>query len=199
MPLVKHRLLIEQLDTLVIWLETFDDSQPELFGSRDEYEWLLRLAAIVGSLLDRHMLDDHGRCRSCTRPPRGWRRLLPRWPRRVSCQVLRAAAFFTKSDIATVWWQVFARRGDPTTLEEVRAWLHRKPDEPHKQPIEGSSEHHALLSDGRVRLRDDTAPDESSRIVRPYARPGMPTEQFLRSPAARSEANTEVLPKINEP
>jgi hypothetical protein len=150
---VKRRLFSEQLDELIVWLETSDSDQPKLFGSRDEYEWLLRLAAVVGSLVARHALDDQGRCQWCAHPRRGWRRLLPRWPRRESCRVLDAAEFFTQSDVGIVWWQVFARRGDKITLEDVRAWLRpdqpddQPADEPHEQPVENSDGRHALLSD----------------------------------------------------
>lgn len=191
MSRVKQRLVREQLDELVVWLETSGDERPDLFGSQDEYEWLLRLAAALGSLLGRHSLDEHGRCQWCARPRRGWRKLLPPWSSRAPCNVLDTTEFFTESDIATVWWQVFAHRGDATTLDEVRAWLTPESDQ-------DSGEHHALLSDGRVRLRDDTLPNESYGLVRPYANvPTKPPRSEQRT--ALTEADTEVLPKINEP
>jgi hypothetical protein len=44
-----HRAkLLKQLDLLVRWLECGEEKRPELFDSRDEYEWLLRLRALFG-------------------------------------------------------------------------------------------------------------------------------------------------------
>lgn len=126
-PHVQRRLMHEQLDELITWLET-DDERPTLFGSRDEYQWLLRLTATVIGLVARHKVDGHGRCQWCHQPRHGWRRLLPRWSQRAPCRVLRTATLFAESDIELVWCQVFGLRGEDITLDEIRTWL--RPDEP---------------------------------------------------------------------
>lgn len=204
-PEVKRRLLRTQLTELVTWLKT--DDRPELFGSRDESEWLLRLTAVVAALVARHRVDGHGRCEWCQQPRHGWLRLLPRWTNRAPCRVLQAAELFTNSEVEVVWWQVLNQRGDDVTLDEVRAWL--RPDEPDDEPADDTDEwpveddeddygRHVLVSDGPVRLRDDCAPEEP-QVVRPYVPPAAnPTERFPRLAVLRSDADTELPPKINE-
>jgi hypothetical protein len=206
-PEVKQRLIVDQLGELIAWLESGDDERPKLFGTQDEYEWLLRLAAVATSLTGRHQVDGQGRCVWCHQPRYGWRRLLPRWSDRTPCRVRRTVEFYVESQVETVWWQMFSLRGDDTSLDEVRAWL--RPDEDDDAPVEEAPPQrgevdddygrHALLSDGRVRLREDSPP-EQPRAVRPYVPPAaIPTEQIPRIPTPPCEAVTEQLPKINEP
>lgn len=137
--------LLKQLDTLVTWLECGDGERPELFGSRDEYEWLLRLAGVANSLVTRHRTDTEGRCRRCREPRKGVRGWII--PRRIPCRVLAKTSFFATSEIDVVWWQALSLRGDDITLDEVRSWLDSSPGE---QP-EKSAKHAAVTTDARVR------------------------------------------------
>lgn len=137
--------LLKQLDALITWLECDSDERPELFGSRDEYEWLLRLSGIVRSLLTRHRADANGLCRRCREPSRavgGW---IPQ--RRMPCRVLARAGFFASSDLDVVWWQVLSLRGDDISLDEVRAWLDSSMGDHTEEP----AKHAAIITDERVR------------------------------------------------
>jgi hypothetical protein len=58
-PEARRRRLRKQLAELVTWLETGEE-RPEVFGSTDEDEWLLRLTGVVASLLARHRVDGRG-------------------------------------------------------------------------------------------------------------------------------------------
>lgn len=194
--------LLEQLHELVTWLETDEQEHPELFGSRDEYEWLLRLSVIALSLLMRHQVDVRGRCERCQQPRRGWRRLILRWSRRSTCRVLEVAESAAEAKLDVLWWRVFGLRGDDTTLDEVRAWLHQGTsalDESAAGRSPGAPGYgrHALLT--HPPILSEAAEMENHLPVRPYVGPAMPTER-LPSPTPRlSDAETEVLPKIDEP
>lgn len=204
-------LLSDQLHALVQWLEATDVERPELFGSRDEYEWLLRLAAVVLALLDRHRVDGQGRCRQCGLSRDGWRRLMPLWGQRSPCRVRRAAVFFMRAELAVVWWQVFALRGDRLDLDDVRAWLaiqqiaasDVEPSLAQEWPDEDESDvgRHALLTDARVRLREETRPTaaEADRVsARPHVQPEFSAAHLPGASAGPAEAPTDVLPKITE-
>src|SRR5262245_6085520 len=133
--------LLKQLGLLVTWLECGGEERPELFSSRDEYEWLLRLSTITRSLLARHQTDDQGRCRRC----RERRQRLRDWmPRRLRpCQVLSRASFFATSELDVVWWRALSMRGDDITLDDVRAWLNSSPDSTSEEP----AKHAAIITD----------------------------------------------------
>jgi hypothetical protein len=142
---VNRATLLKQLDTLITWLECGDEERPSVFGSRDEYEWLLRLSGMVRSLLTRHRTDAHGRCRHCREPHRGLRGLVAR--RRMPCRVLGRADFFASSDLDVVWWQVLSLRGDDIELDVVRAWLDSSLEVQSQVP----AKHVAVITDERVR------------------------------------------------
>jgi hypothetical protein len=203
--------LSDQLHALVQWLEATDVERPELFGSQDEYEWLLRLAAMVLVLLDRHRVDGQGRCRQCGLSRDGWRRLIPLWGQRSPCRVRRAAVFFMHAELAVLWWQVFTLRGDRLDLDDVRAWLavqqisalgaEASSTQEWLADDEGTGGRHALLTDARVRLREEaqpTAADADRLSVRPYVQPEFPTAHLPAAAAEPTEAPTDVLPKITE-
>lgn len=203
-PVPSRRHLRAQLAELVTWLET-DDERPELFGSKDEHEWLLRLTAVVVVLVTKHRVDERGRCDRCHHPRRGWQRLLPRWSNRSLCRVLDTAEFFTSSNVDVVWWQALNLCGANASLDEVRAWLW--PEESADEPTDANHEwfadaqdnsRDALLTDGRVRLREDTKPAE--QLVRPYVPPAaITTQRFPQQLVSPNEAVTEELPKIDKP
>jgi hypothetical protein len=196
---VERRALIDQLHELVAWLETGEQERPELFGTRDEYEWLLRLTTLVLSLIAQHQFDAKCRCLWCHKPRTGWHRWLPRWRQRLSCEVLPVAKFIARAEAEVAWWQAFCLRGDDVSLDQVRAWLYPDDQPTEKWPAAAAADdrsRHALLTDGRVRLRDEPPPDAQADAgglsVRPYARPAR-----LRTPGDRSaEVPTEELPKI---
>lgn len=163
--------LLEQLDLLVTWLECGDGERPELFGSRDEYEWLIRLTGFAMAVLTRHDTDADGCCEQCREPRDGWRVWLPR--RRVPCHVVARANAFTRSGVEKVWWQALSLRGDEIRLRDVRAWLDATHDE------------HAA-----------TAPAKHSRVVadelfRPYVWGELPTERMQPD-----EIDTQELPRL---
>lgn len=195
--------LLEQLHQLVTWLETDEQEHPELFGSHDEYEWLLRLSAITLSLLTRRKVDDRGRCEWCQRPRRGWHRFVPRWSGQSTCRVLQVAESAAESKVDVLWWRVFGLRGDDITLDEVRVWLQQGTstvDESAAERSPGAPDYgrHALLTHPPV-LSTDAAGSEHPPPVRPYVGPAMPTERFPSPTPRLSEAETEVLPKIDKP
>jgi hypothetical protein len=197
---VRRRRLRKQLAEVVTWLETGEE-RPEVFGSTDEYEWLLRLTGVVASLLARHRVDGRRRCEWCQQRRHGWRRLVPRWTNRTACQVVSVAWSYATSELAVVWWQVFNLTGEKISLDGVRDWLSAEdqpedePDtEPQHTPREGR---HALSDDLLAGLRATTA--EPTQHVRPYVSRATPTVQFSRQPSDRPEAETEELPKINKP
>lgn len=202
MAQLKRRLLIEQLDELLTWLETDEHDRPELFGSQDEYEWLLRLTAIVFSLLRRHRLDAAGHCRWCHPPQRGWRRWVPRWRGQAPCLVYRTAEFLLHSEPEVVWWQAFSLRGDDIVLDDVRAWLSSVsiPQQPTKRPVSAGDEinrgRHARAENRPARQENLVLAHEADVRPRPYARGGMPTEQFRMLGSSSAEAPTQELPKI---
>jgi hypothetical protein len=168
---VNRARLLKQLDLLITWLEYGDEERPTLFGSRDEYEWLLRLSALTRSLLTRHQTDEEGRCRRCREPRKrvwGW---VP--GRRMPCQVLSRTSFFATSELDVVWWRALSMRGDEITLDEVRAWLNASPDD----QAEESAKHAAVITDERVR---------------PYVWGDMPTGRM----PVRDEAETQELPRL---
>jgi hypothetical protein len=198
-PEKQRRQLRAHLAQLVTWLET-DDHRPELFGSTDEYEWLLRLTTAVASLLARHRVDRHGRCEWCQQRRTGWRRFLPRWENRSRCHVVRTALSLTSSDIAVVWWQAFNLTGDRISHEAVRAWLNAD-DQPDAEPVDEPVPSPSAVHSGRHALPDDTrAVDQSPRadspqLIRPYVGPTT-TPTPSRPPA---DADTEQIPKTRWP
>jgi hypothetical protein len=165
--------LLEQLDVLVTWLECGDADRPELFGSRDEYEWLLRLTGVTRSLLARHHTDADGRCAQCRERRRGWRSWIP--PRRVQCQVMARVNAFTTSALDEVWWQVLSQRGDDIHLQDVRAWLDPAPEE----HATAQAKHARLIADERVR---------------PYVWGELPTGREFSRP---DDAETQELPLLS--
>ena len=198
-PEAKRRQLRQQLAELVAWMET-DDDRPELFGSTDEYEWLLRLTGVAGSLLARHRVDAQGRCEWCARRRSGWRRFMPRWINRTGCHVLSTAWSYATDELAVVWWQLFNLTGERFSLEAVRAWLgaeEQAEDEPDSRPTVRREGRHAQPDDLLAGLRATTT--GQPQPVRPYVAPAMPTERFFPLSPNPSAAETEELPKINEP
>jgi hypothetical protein len=197
-PEAKRRRLHRQLAELVTWLET-DEDRPVVFGSDNEYEWLLRLTGVVVSLLARHRVDSQGRCQWCDQRRRGWRRLLPRWNSRTVCQVLSTTWSFAASEPALVWWQTFNLTGEKISLEAVREWLStagQSEDEPDPEPQHTASEGRSPDDDLLAGLWATTV--QPAQPVRPYVDCAMPTVQFNRPPPELSDAETEQLPKIHE-
>ena len=195
-PEARQRLR-QQLAELVRWLET-DDERPELFGSTDEYEWLLRLAGVVGSLLAHHQVDSHGCCEWCRHRRYGWRRFVPRRTSRTACHVVSTAWSCTTSELDVVWWQVFNMTNEKISLETVRDWL-RGNDQPEER-LDTEPRHTAR--EGRHARNDDLLASQRATTVepqpvRPYVGPTMPTVWFFRQSHNPSATETEELPKIN--
>jgi hypothetical protein len=197
-PKTRRRRLRQQLAGLVMWLETGEE-RPEVFGSTDQYEWLLRLAGVVESLLAHHRVDDRGHCERCHRPRRGWRRLMPHRPNRTTCQVVSTAWSYATSELAVVWWQVFTLTGEKTTLAAVRNWLnaeHNADTEPQHTVREGR---HTLDHDDLLAGLRATTPAEPTRHTRPYVNHATPTMRHSRPHSDPPNATTQELPTINQP
>lgn len=117
---MRYRVLLEQLEELADQIGNGD------LGQVDEpayaYEKTVRLLAAALMLLRQHHVNKQGQCRCCGRTRLKWQ-LLTRRPR---CTVYSAFGFAMEQGLDVVWWQVFARAGQCSSLEEVRVWLAKR-------------------------------------------------------------------------
>jgi hypothetical protein len=184
--------LLEQLTTLLTWLECGDtggnSERPELFGSHDEHEWLLRLTGLVMTLLRQHDTDADGRCDHCHEPRSGWRAGLPR--RRAQCQVTAIANAFARSAVDNVWWQALSLRGDDVQLTEVRAWL------------EGVRDDHAAVTakHAQVIAEERFRPSNRGELPTDHVWPvDAETQELPRVPPGPLVDHTGDEPQLHEP
>jgi hypothetical protein len=123
---------------------------------------------------------------------------VPRWTNRTACHVVSAAWSYATSELAVVWWQVFNLTGEKISLDAVREWLSAE-DQPDTEPQHTVREGRYVLSDDLLAGLRATTAAEPTQHVRPYVSRATPTVQFSRQSPDWPEAETEELPKINEP
>ena len=121
-----HQQLQTELRAITPWLhEPADGFPPLVFGGGDPEQWLVRLTAMVLALIAKHPTDRRGDCRRCQPVVTGWRRRLPRWPRRHPCIVWKAARTFLTGPDAVARWHALGLSGHTINLADLYA------DEPH--------------------------------------------------------------------